>query len=527
MNIDLKGAPYYQLDRDIDFTQLLFRPGMHVQNSELNELQDRGKRIVKDIADAILKDGDILSGAQIIINEKVVTVTDGRIYAHGIVRYFKQQSVAITGIGQEIIGVKLVKGIIDPTKDENLLSPAAGFEAYKLAGADRLKESLLLTANDPDAIPIYILFDGELVNEVSNEDGNFWDRFLSILARRTDDESGHYKVYGNELSQKSQYEENHLFLTMSEGKSYVAGWEIDKKTATTIAVDRATSTRHIKSEPKVYSVGTTKYRLNNAPVASIARLTAEVSVSTNLTRQGAVNGTDPIPARFSPVVDIQKIEQIADSKVYVKNVDYILEGDMVRWLQGGQQPDLGATYDITFTYNKQMVQAADYKLTIENDIYYVELIAGGDRPVANTQMQIDYDFYLHYIASITMDRYGMIRVVKGQPNTLLNVRPPDISDQSVLLIGYARVAPVNDTLAVFNSNTVRLSMVQLQRMFARLEAMEINQAITDLDKEAIEGEDATLLKGIITGGFLGFTKSDVNHHQFNAAINLTKLFRVR
>lgn len=518
-NIDLRNAPYYQSSKDLDYTQLLFKPGMHLQGAEVNELQDREKRIVRDIADSLLKDGDILAGVQIIINDKIVTVTEGKIYAQGIVRYNKQQSVTIAGIGQEIVGVKLVKEIIDSSKDVTLLSPAAGFENYNLAGADRLKETLILTVNDPDAIPLFILVDGELVNDIANEDGSLWDRFLSILARRTYDESGHYKVYGNELSQKNQYSEDFLYLTMSEGKSYVSGWEIDKRVATTIPIERAISTRKISSEPKVYTIGTNKYRLNNSPVLNIDRLTAEVSVATTLTRQGAVNGTDPIPARYAPVVAIQKIEQIADSKVYVPNVDYVLESDTVRWLQGGQQPDLGATYDITFTYNKQMLSELDYSLTVENGIYYVELLSGGDKPIANTQMQIDYNFYLYYIASITMDRYGLIRVVKGQPDTTFNVRPPDISDQSVLLMGYVRVAPVNDTLVVNNSNTVRLSMVQLQRMFARLEDMEYNQAVTDLDKEALEGEDVTQLKGILTDGFLGFTKSDINHHEYDAAIN--------
>lgn len=518
-NIDLRVAPYYQTSKDIDYTQLLFRPGMHLQNQELNELQDREKRIIKDIADALLKDGDIISGAQIIINEKLVTVTDGKIYVQGIVRHYKQQTVTITAIGQEVIGVKLKKSISDPNEDKTILSPAEGFENYGLAGADRLKETLILTVNDPDAIPLYILIDGNLVNDTKNEDGNWLDRFLAILARRTYDESGHYKVYGNELAQKAQYDNNFLYLTMSEGKSYVRGWEIDKKAATTIPIEKAISTRSIKVEPKVYVSGTSKYKLNNSPVAHIERLSAEVQVATNLTRQGAVNGADPIPARYSPVVDIKKIEQVSSSIVYIKNVDYVLENDTVRWLAGGRQPELGATYDITFTYNKVMLPDIDYALTSEGGEYFVELLSDGDKPVANTQMQVDYNFYLHYVASITMDRNGILRVIKGQPDIKANVRPPDISDQYVLLMGYARVAPFDDTLAVFNSNTVRLSMIQLQKMFERLEDMELNQAITDLDEEALTGEDPTQLKGIFTDGFIGWSKADVNHSEFNAAIN--------
>lgn len=268
-DIDLRVAPYYQTLKDDDYTQLLFRPGMHLQNQELNELQARAKMIIKDVADALLKDGDVISGAQIIINEKLVSLTEGKVYVQGIVRYLKQQTVTITAVGHEVIGVKLDKNITTPGDDNELLSPAEGFENYGLAGADRLKESLLVTVNDPDAIPLYVLMDGILINETPNEEGSWLDRFMETLARRTYDESGHYKVHGNELAQKSQYDDTHLYLTMSEGKSYVRGWEIDKKAATTIPIERAESTRGIKLEPKVYTTGTSKYKLNNAPCSHL------------------------------------------------------------------------------------------------------------------------------------------------------------------------------------------------------------------------------------------------------------------
>lgn len=517
--IDITKAPYYQREKSEDNTQLLYKPGMHLQNQELNEQQAISKRIVKDVADSLLKDGDIISGAQLIINDKIVTVTDGKIYVEGIVRYFKEQSLTITGIGKEIIGVKLFKEIITSHLDKDLLSPATGFPGYGLPGADRLKETLILTLNDPDAIPLYVLEDGNLVNQVKNDESSWLDRLYAILARRTMDESGHYKVRGNELSQKNQYDDNYLYLTMSEGKSYVEGWEIEKKVATTIPVEKSTTTRNVKAEPKIYTEGTSKYKLNNVPVALINRVTSEVPVSTTLTRQGAINGSDPIPGRYSPVVDIQTITQVTDGVTYVKGKDFVLEADTVRWMAGGKQPDIGATYNITFTYNKQMEDEKDYKLTLENGEYFVELLEGGDKPVKNTQMQIDYDFYLHYIASITMDRHGQVRVVKGQPDTANNVSQPNITDQSVLLMGYVYVTPLNDELKVTNTRSTRSSMARIQKMFERLEDMEINQAITDLDKEALEGEEATLLRGILTDGFLGLSKSDINHEEYTASIN--------
>ncbi|MBU5669498.1 DUF4815 domain-containing protein [Peptoniphilus sp. MSJ-1] len=524
-NLDISQAPYYDTNLNNDYTQVLFRPGTPLQNRDLNEIQSTSKRIVKGVADCFLKDGDIKSGAQIIIEsiegsiEKDITITDGKIYINGIVRDFKSQKVRIKGKGLESVGVRLSTKAVKYTDDNRLVSPASGLPAFGLPSSDRLEETLILTANDDKATAIYLLQDGELVTNNKKEDDTMYNKLLALLARRTFDESGHYKVRGLELSQKAQQDENNLYLNLSIGKAYVNGWEIEKQTATTIPIPRAKATRSIVAEPKIYQSGNKKYALNNNPVSKIDRLISVIKVSTRLTRQGSVNGTDPIPSQYTPVAEVLSIKQSNTSTNYTKNVDYVLESDTIRWLNGGKQPDLGSTYEIEFNYNKTMIPSKDYKLTVDNGQYYVELL-NGDTPVERSQMLIDYTFYLHYIASITLDEKGILRAVPGQSDTEDKIAPPDITDQAVLLLGYVHVAPVNDTLKIRNSRNIRSDMDRIQKMFERIEDMEVNQAITDLDKEALEGEDATQLKGIFTDGFLGFTKSDINHPKYNASIDV-------
>lgn len=523
--VDLSKAPYYDVNLDNDYTQLLFKPGAHLQNRELNELQSTSKRIVKGVADCFLKDGDIRSGAQILIEdiegsiEKKITITDGKIYINGMVRDFKAQSVTVAGKGIESIGIRLQSEAVQSLDDDRLVSPASGTPNYGLPGADRLKETLILVANDDKATTIYLLQDGKLITNEKNDDDTVMNKLLSLLARRTYDESGHYKVRGMELSQKAQSDEDNLYVSLSSGKAYVRGWEIEKPTATTLTVPRATSTRSISAEPKIYQSGTKRYLLNNNPVSKIDRLVSVIKVNTRLTRQGSVNGSDPIPNQYTPVSEIISIKQSATSTTYKKNVDYVLESDTIRWLNGGKQPDLGASYEVEFHYNKTMIAGTDYKLTVDRGLYYIEIL-DKDIPVDRSQMIIDYTFYLYYIASVTLDEKGELRVIPGQADTIDKVGPPDITDQSVLLLGDIRVAPMNDTLKIVNSRNLRSDMARIQRMFERLEDMEINQAITDLDKEALEGEEATQLKGILTDGFLGFTKADINHPDYSASIDV-------
>lgn len=518
--INLHNAPYYVRENFRDYSSLLFEPGMHLQNAELNELQLTQQDSLKEVADVFLTDGDRVTGMEVLVDGDRVIVTAGKVYFQGKVRDFEEQSVRITKTGREEIGVKLSQEIVDHTQDPNLLSQAASFENYALPGAKRLKETILLTLDDPEATTINTFRDGILLVKPKEDQESFIYKLREELARRTYDQSGNYKVYGLELSQKTQYDSDFLYLTLSEGKAYIEGWEVEKPTAITIPIPRSTAVRQVPAEPKLKEADKNKYQLNNHPANKIHRVTGEVRVTTELTRQGSVDGSDPIPSKYTPVVTIEKIIQNTDNTTYTKNTDFVLEGNSIRWLAGGRQPDLGQSYEVTFVYNKVLVQEEDYKLQVEDTKYYLELLADGDTPIDNRQIQVDYDFFLYYQAIVTMDREGNIRVVPGQPNTERDITSPDITNQRVLTLGAVTVAPKNDTLTIVNSRTERSSMDRIQRMFNRLEEMELNQAITDLDEEAMGGEDPTQLKGIFTDGFLGFTKADINHKEFTAAIDV-------
>ena len=138
--IGLHKPPYYVRENYQDYSCLLFQPGMHLQNSELNELQLTQKDSLKGIADVFLTDGDRISGMEVLIEEDVVIVTAGEIYLNGKVHVFKEQNVRISKKGREEIGVRLRQEVVDHTDDPGLVSPAASHENYSLPGAARLRE---------------------------------------------------------------------------------------------------------------------------------------------------------------------------------------------------------------------------------------------------------------------------------------------------------------------------------------------------------------------------------------------------
>ena len=540
-------APYYDsFNEDDGYTSVLFRPGVAVQNRELNEVQSLLKSGIKGVGDALLSDGDIIEGCQVILSpiegetvQKKCTVTSGKIYLEGIVRKLQESSINISGVGVENIGVKIVQEIIDEYTDNGILDIAAGFANYRQSGAHRLKETLSITLNDDSASTLFTIQDGELVNVSTQEDTTIIDKFSSTLARRTYDESGNYKVWGMELSPKGITDDDHIHVALSEGKAYVLGYEILKSSSSTIKLPRATDLRLVKSEPKIFRDMEQSYILNNVPVHEITEVTVVSCMTIQMTRGSVRNGSDPIPEMYRPVVDIQSITQPATGTTYVKNQDFMLNYDTVNWSLDGNEPEAGTSYTVTFTYNKTLVNGEDFVLQQSGDNYYMKLLKESDYKaemsttnpslqirgiVKDSTMLVDYNFMLHYVATITLDSDGITRIERGQSDTRERVVAPNINDRSVLVLGSILLTPKNDTLSIDNKNTLRLSMEELQEMVQRIYDLEYNQAISDLDNEAMSGEDATALKGIYTDGFIGFSKCDVNFNnnnvKFNSAIDL-------
>lgn len=525
-------APYYDnFNEEKNYSALLFRPGLILQNAELNELQSMLSARIKRIGDTILTNGDIIEGCQLIVQNvseqsiaKKCTITAGRIYIGGDVFNTQQAELTLTGVGIEKIGVKIVREVITELEDPDLLDPSAGLGNYMQSGSHRLKtgvEFVIDTGEDDSVSTVFTLEDGVPINSVvSDGTTTVVDRINTTLARRTFDESGNYRANGLSLVAKGITDNNNIYITMESGKAYVKGFEITKQTATTIPIRRSTDLRTVVNEPKIYTTGTDKYKINNKPVSEVTRLTGVIQVTAQITRQGATNGRDPLPIQFTPAVEIVKIEQTGTSTVYQKNVDYVLEGDEVRWLEGdNREPDLGSTYTCTFTYNKTMVQWVDYDLYLENGEYYIRIL-NGDKPVQGTTMLIEYNFMLYRRDVLTMDERGNVLVVEGQPDILSTVESPQVNNPDVLILGSVLSKPLDDNPGIINNNNTRLTMDDLHRLLTRVEELEFNQAYTDLDNEAMQGENASELKGIFTDGFIGLTKADVDHAEFNASIDL-------
>lgn len=526
MNLDSK--PYFR-DYDVmsDYTEVLFKPQTVEQNREANEIQSIQKEYLKRISDVTLKDGTVVSGCEIIIQKNLtdnpsdhtlsITLTDGTIYASGLVRNFATQHVIIQGIGKEFVGVNVTPTIITSEQDESLLDPAEGQNAG-LPGADRLKETLTLVANDANSIVLYNFQDGVLVNaDTKLQDSVIGD----LLADRTYDEVGNYKVRGMEILDLHEEDtvSNRIVLRVNEGKAYVKGYQITKNASTPIYLDRSVDYLNVVGEPKVFRNNTLKYALNYNPVNKITRVLAPILAIRTLTR--GITSSDLLP--LSPVIKIVKVVQ--GSTTYTEGVDYQLVSDSIDWSIGTNKPSVGTSYSVTWQYNTTLTSGVDYDLVTdsETNISYISFEnKSGLVPVTNAQFTVDYSFFLDRIDVIVLDKNGNVSVIKGQPNVSSSVATPSYDGLSFLRLGFVYVEANSRNCYITNNAIERVTLEKMWSMFKRIEELEYNQAIQDLDQAAMEGESVSTLRGILTDSFMDFSKGDLYHSMFTAAYDLTE-----
>ena len=527
---------YNTFDATKGYTELLFRAGKVLQSKEVNELQSVLKEQIKNVGNTILTDGDKIEGCQLIIKGTEATITDGKIYLSGNVREIKKTTVQITGKGNETIGAIIEKEVVTPTEDPDLFDKASGFDNYNRDGAYRLRENVKIVVNDPKASIMFTLVDGEQTKVNTSEDLTQLDKVNLTLARRTFDESGNYKINGLEITNRNKFDDRYVYVSVEPGKAYVKGFEVMKLASTTVALDRADSTKDVANEPKVYHATTNTYTINN-PFTTDVSISATVQVKESIRRGGIVGGQDFLNNK--PVLQIVSVKQ--GHTTYKEGVDFQLTADSIDWsLNSGNAPSGNSTYEVIYRYTKTMSKDLEYSLSKDKDHNTViKFLAQGTStdtssikaPVDGTIFYVTYKFKLFRRDVIAIDKDGRILITKGQPNILRLVESPSVTDQEVLVLGSVLVNPVDkngetqldelEPLQIINNRTQAIPMLDLYKILDRLSNLEYNQAVSDLDKQAVEGESTNQLIGVFTDGFLNFSKADVYHEQWDASIDLS------
>lgn len=515
--IDLNINPYNDdFDPSKQYVGLLGVPGRVEQARDFTQLQTILRYLLSNLASSFMKNGDIQSGMDFHWSGNTLTIDDGKVYLDGLVQDFHQQSITLTKSGTEQVGVKTVANIVTEAQDTSFYDPAIGQANYGQPGAHRIQYVPTLTLNDSTASTIYTFQDGDLAVQVTKPNDSTLN---DILSKRTYDQSGNFLVNGMTLD-VDPYDANNVQVTVNAGTAYVQGYQIIKPAPVKKIVPISSTYQTITAEPKTYVSGTSTYALDNYPARQIDQIIAEVSTTTSMTRGAAANGLDYLP--HTSAVSITSITD--GTTTYVKGTDYVLTDDAVDWSPSGSEPASGASYTVTYIYNKTMVSGTDYQMQSITDAWgntkdYVKFL-NGDIPVNNSQFNVTYDFYLSRIDTVSLDKDGNIVITSGTPAIDRLVQAPTVDNVSLLQLGNVYL-PANSLSGQVQFNTItRLTMYDLQTMMKRLEVVEMNQAVTESDREAMAGEDPSSMMGVFSDDFKSTTKGDLSNPLFTAMYDI-------
>jgi len=397
------------------YDELLFRAGKGLQSAELNEIQSGLIDRLKRIADAVFKDGAVISGTPPTIDGTTINCPLSLIYLRGAVREVPTRSFTISTTGLVQVGVYLLDEEITEVEDADLRDPAIGTRNYTEPGAGRLRVTPTWGRNGDGSTgefyPVWTIIDGTLLNQAGANVGN---AFTEALARYDRESNGSYIVTGLSVTALGLAAGVNAF-SVREGVGNIFGYKVDRGTATRLSYAEDPDLDFVDSEPDTFTGttgGSATIQLNRAPVQAISEVVITREKTVSITRGGSSGGQDTLPD--VSVLSIQSIVQ--GGTTYTPTTDYFLNGDKVDWSPAGAEPAPGSTYSITYRF---LGPATPTSVNLQAGTFTVT------GAVNATLVLSDYSWKLPRYDRICLDRDGNFQRVKGIGSRFTPV-PPDV-----------------------------------------------------------------------------------------------------
>ena len=401
---------YYNLfDPSKYYSQLLFRAGDGLQSRELNEIQSTLIHRLQGVADALLKDGDIVSGANLQIDPDtgLVTLEAGRVYLRGAVRDVPAATFTVPVDGRVAVGVRFITRTVTELEDPSLREPAVGVRNYQEPGAGRLQETLAWGwdgAGTSDGQPgdfhaVYALDNGILENR---RQPPVLDGVIASLARYDYDANGHYVTEGlgvRFLDTDSDSQE-HIF-SVAEGRANIDGFKVERTQSQRLRLPIDPDLQRVSSEPQVFNDsgdGSMVVTINRPPLAQVIDIKV-TQQKTETVVHGAFTGSRDVLTEAT-VVAVLEVKQ--GGTTYTQGTDYKVVGDEIDWSPGGAEPAPGSSYQVTYQY---IASVTPTELTDTGC-----KVAG---VVQGSTMYIDYQWKLPRVDVLALTADGQVERIKG------------------------------------------------------------------------------------------------------------------
>lgn len=484
---------------------LVFREGNFAQAAELNEMAsligNRGRRI----SDRIMRDGDRVSGADIIVDTTTgaVTLTAGQVYVRGDIR--QVADATLTGVsmtGSVIVGVRVVTTYTTEVDDPDMLGLAPGTDAEGEPGAARQIATVVWgwdgDGQTGDLFQVYLLQDGVAVDQSAPPE---LEGVTQAIASYDMDAHGSYIVRGCAVTALGRISGAQHF-SIAEGVANILGFKRTRNSALRHIEPEVFDTAAVDAEPHTFAdggSGTAVIPINHGPLAAVSVAIVERLTTATITK-GIAGGADPLPN--SSVTQIVSVTQGATT--YVAGTDFALNADKVDWSPGGAEPAPGSTYSVQYRYLDAVTPTA----TTDDSVTLTGGVTGG-------QVFLSYTWKLPRTDLLCLDSNGLPVYVKGLSSA---VTPKAPSAPSQLL---ALCEVQNDwrgTATVVNTDVRSVPFIELwaylRRLFDALDLIALERLKRDIDSR-----EPVAKKGVFVDPWIDDTYRDAGVAQTAAVFD--------
>ncbi|EEO27634.1 DUF4815 domain-containing protein [Oxalobacter paraformigenes] len=467
-------AGYFNRFRETDgYEEHLFSAGRHLQNAELNEIQSKSRNRLKNVADAVFQDGQVVRDATIVIDAETgeTVCHSGAIYLRGDVRGVPEAVLTIPVKGKLTVGIRLIETVITAKEDKTLLNPAVNSRTYQKPGADRLKVTTEWgyegDGKEGDYYPVYYVQDAQIIRQSATDSIE-----IALAQYDRDSAGGTYVTDGMVVSIADDTDDGRQTYVVAKGRARVHGSPVTFYADKRVEYDAQPSVRRVSGETHTAVGGTERIEVVNKPISTIEQVLVKSQKSVSMTRGLTENTSDKLPD--TSVLSIVSIEG------YTQGTDYRLVGNTVDWSLSGSEPSSGTTYNVEYLYWHE-TEPTD----LDSNGFTVSGAAAGDGNIMLT-----YSYCVPRVDRLCLNKDGELVFIKGLASDY-NAKPARISDELLgLALIYqtwddnryvetdgARMVPMSD-LAKIQSKLDRL-LVQVAQQALRLDA---SMRETDLKK---------------------------------------------
>lgn len=495
---------------------VMFRAARGLQSAELNEQQSILAHAIKGIGDAILSDGSVQRGGDVVINPDTGATTCGAtaIYLRGRVRDVPEKQLTIPTVGTAELGVWLSETIVTEIEDPSLRDPAEGTRNYDEGGAARLRIACVWGLSTDNATgnfyKVYDIEDGSLRRKHAPPDTS---GFANALARYDrDNNGGNYVIHGMSVVWLSHDDAEESYSVI-EGKAHVHGYEVEMPAARRKRYPFDPDLQTVVSEPHQFTDqggGKMRVNLNHAPIHDIRQIDITKETTVEI-RHGSYAGVaDPLP--LPSVIEIVEVKQ--GGTTYRETADYLFAGGQLDWSPGGAEPAPGSTYQVKLRHRAQVQPESPDERGFT--------VSGA---VANSLVLVDYQWRMPRIDTLILDREGNIERLKGLPSVWQPKGLPAPSGSMELARlhhSWFKDAPTR----VDNTATVAVSMGTLQDMRRDIFDLYDLVAIERLKSDAVASAPAAV-RGVFVDPFLDDDMRDLGQSQTAAIVDGVLMLPIR